>query len=162
MAKLTALDDVSGVEIKIETFGEYLSFKNEMDNRRIHVEFEGQDYRGEEWLFKELGGTEEVLEEFFSEVENYDEDRMARLYFLCSELGYTYESAVDRVDEVQLTKDTPKQYVEDILDELYEVPQGLRSYINTEALAEDMQSEGSLRQFDFEGVSYVCTNANDF
>lgn len=162
MAVVSAYDSVTGKTFEIEGFVDLSAAWEKTEGRELEVKFVSEDAPGEEWRFNEMDVDHHNLEDYFDLVEDLDGDQMAALYLLVDQLGYVVSNALDRIDDVQLTQDTKEQYVDDLLDDVYDVPASLRRYIDVKSLASDMESNGELIEFEFGGTDYVCTNASGF
>ena len=115
-------------------------------------------------LFAAFGVNQANLEHWFEidEMDLSDEQKVA-FFYLVSDLGKTAQEALELIDDVSIFEGKPSDYVEEILDEIYpDIPQGLRGYIDTEAMARDMRLNGEIAEFEREGKDYVITNPMDF
>lgn len=50
----------------------------------------------------------------------------------------------------------------DLFDDCYaqQIPEGLRMYVDYEAFARDLSFGGDFVEFDYQGETFTCTNAN--
>jgi len=60
--------------------------------------------------------------------------------------GSTLEDALARHEEVILFEGTPADYAAELIEECYDLPQALRSYIDHEALGRDMVLNGEIAE----------------
>jgi antirestriction protein len=78
----------------------------------------------------------------------------------------SFEDAKDKIDEVCITESSLLDAATELFDECYltEIPKESRDfigrYIDYEAFARDCEIGGDMREFEFGGKTYTCTNAN--
>ena len=85
----------------------------------------------------------------------------AAIYYLLSEVGNRYDRAddlIDEADDLSIVEGTAEDYAEEMIDQIYDVPKGLRPYIDTRAFGRDLEMGGDIAVFDYDGQSYVVTN----
>ena len=85
----------------------------------------------------------------------------AAIYYLLSEVGNRYDRAddlIDEADDLSIVEGTAEDYAEEMIDQIYDVPKGLRPYIDTRAFGRDLEMGGDIETFDYDGQSYVVTN----
>jgi len=94
------------------------------------------------------------------------DDRNAPAVFYILDTHYNARCVLDardllrRADDLSLFEGTAEDYADSIVDELYDVPRALRSYIDCEALGRDLELGGDIATFTYEGCCYVVTNPN--
>jgi len=84
----------------------------------------------------------------------------AAIYYLLN-AGNQYTDADDllaEADDLSLFEGTAEDYAEEMIDQIYDVPKGLRSYIDCAAFGRDLEMGGDIETFDYDGQSYVVTN----
>ena len=113
-------------------------------------------------LFAAAGINQCNLETWFSEVEVLDDHAKAALFYLCSDLGYTLDSALPKLDEVCLFEGPLIEAATELFDECYahEIPENLRNYIDYEAFARDCRLGGDMTEYEYQGHLWTCSNAN--
>ena len=95
------------------------------------------------------------------------DDRNAPAVFYILDNHYNARCVLDardllrRADDLSLFEGTAEDYADSIVDELYDVPPALRSYIDCEALGRDLEIGGDIDTFTYDGCCYVVTNPND-
>jgi hypothetical protein len=74
----------------------------------------------------------------------------------------TRGGGVRNIDDVSLFPGELKEAAEALFDECYlsEIPEHVRSYIDYEAFARDCRLSGDMYEFEFNGDTWTCTNAN--
>ena len=85
----------------------------------------------------------------------------AAIYYLLSEVGNRYDRAddlIDEADDLSIVEGTAEDYAEEMIDQIYDVPKGLRPYIDTRAFGRDLEMDGNIAVFEYDGQSYVVTN----
>ncbi len=112
-------------------------------------------------LFDAAGINQANLEQFFNEIESLDDHAKPALYFLL-EQGYKLDDAMDKIDEVSLYSGRLADAAEELFDEIYllEIPGHLHNYIDYKAFARDCECSSDFVEFEFDGETYTCTNAN--
>ena len=112
-------------------------------------------------LFSAAGIDQATLERFFDEVEPLDNHEKAALYFLLQQ-GYKLDDAIDKIDEVTIQEGCAKDAAEQLFDEIYldQIPEALQCYIDYDAFTRDCECSGEFVEFNFDGTTYTCTNAN--
>ena len=100
--------------------------------------------------------------ELFFDCEMLTDRKKAELYFLMGVCGMDLRTA-DQYDVSLFDGDLDEAAV-NLFDEIYlsEIPGSVRNYIDYKAFARDLKTGGDFVEFEFGGVTYTCTNANDF
>lgn len=125
-------------------------------------EFEIQFIDGDDAeLFEACGINQGNLDVWFDEVQDLDEHEKAALYCLCGEIHYRLDVALQRLDDVMLSKASLKEAAEEMFDELYlpDVPESVRFYIDYDKFARDCEISGDMAEFQFNGNTWTCLNA---
>jgi hypothetical protein len=114
----------------------------------------------EEDLAKAFKLDQNNLELFF-DCEILTDRKKAELYFLLDVCGMDPRTA-DQY-EVSLFDGDLDEAAVNLFDEIYlsEIPGSVRNYIDYKAFARDLKMGGDFVEFEFGGVTYTCTNAND-
>ena len=95
---------------------------------------------------------------WFAELDDLDETSVIQLCFLL-ELGYNVDEVLDRYEDVCLFEGKASDYAYDLINETTEIPESLRSYIDYDAIARDMQINGEIAEIERE---LIVTNAQEF
>jgi hypothetical protein len=120
-------------------------------------------------LFAACKVDQSNLEFWFDEVEGLKYWEKVALFYLVSVNGQDLEEAlstcgggVRNIDDVSLFKGELKEAAEDLFDELYlsDVPERVRAYIDYDSFAQDCRLNGDMYEFEFNGETWTCTNAN--
>ena len=126
-------------------------------------EFEIQFIDGDEGeLFSACGINQGNLHTWFETIIDLSDQEKTALFYLCSILGYSLENAMDKLDDVNLSEGNLRDVAETLFDEFYlnNVPESVRAYIDYEKYARDCELGGDLCEFDFNGMTWTCTNAS--
>lgn len=113
-------------------------------------------------LFKACGVNQSNLIEWLEIIETLPDYNRPALFFLCDNHGMSMGDALASVDDVGWTEATLIDAATELFDEIYlpEVSDSVRPYIDYEAFARDCEIGGDMVEFEFEGRTYTCTNAN--
>jgi hypothetical protein len=132
-------------------------FGNEVEEFEIQY-IDGDDSK----LFEACKIHQGDLDVWFDDIETLDDNEKAQLFFLMDGLGYDLDSALSSVDDVCLYEGPLLDAATELFDEIYlpEVPEAVRNYIDYGAFANDCRLWGDMYEFDYEGTTYTCTNAN--
>ena len=128
-------------------------------------EFEIQFIDGDDaQLFNAIGINQATLSVWFDEVEPLEYYEKVSLYYLVAQLGYSVADALDQVSEPNISQERMEQAAEQLFDEIYlsEIPAYLHSYIDYKQFAYDLKIGGDLCEFEYNGETYTCLNANGF
>ena len=129
-----------------------------------HVEeFEIQFIDGDDCeLFSACGINQANINPWFETIVDLPEYEKVALYYLRSFAGYCLESALNKLDEVNISEGNLKDVAEALFDECYliDVPESVRAYIDYEKFARDCEMSGDMTEFDFSGTTWTCTNAS--
>lgn len=100
------------------------------------------------------------LEQWFEEVECLELEDMAKLYWLKAECGYDLQTALSKLDDTTVYRNTLKEAAEVIFDDnnLYRIPEDLQSYIDYDKYAHELQIGGILREFEFANQKWTAYN----
>jgi hypothetical protein len=129
----------------------------------IVEEFEIQFIDGlDAQLFEACSINQANLNTWFNEIEFLKDYEKVSLYFLVSQIGYTLEQALEKLDEPSITESNLHDAAEALFDECYLhlVPENIRYYINYEKFANDCKIGGDLSEFEYNGSIHTCTNAS--
>lgn len=122
-------------------------------------EYEIQFIDGENCeLFNALDISQATLKLWFEAFEALDDETAVKAIYLANDEGIAAENIEDELDNYCFFEGTAKDYAEDYLDQsgiLDEVPESLRYYIDSDALARDMQLNGDVNEATIDGKTYV-------
>jgi hypothetical protein len=116
---------------------------------------------GDAELFQALKVDENNIEEFIEFIDEAHNDEKAAMFFLADNLGLSLKEASEMLDEVMLYPGDAKEAGEELFFETFEVPEGLKNYIDIDAFVNDMKCGGDFVEFRFAGRDWTCTNGND-
>jgi hypothetical protein len=125
-------------------------------------EFEIQFIDGDDAaLFDACGIDQSNLITWFEDIEVLDDHEKLALYFLTSELGYSLDDAINKIDEVSIFHGDAQEAAEELFDDCYAhaIPDNLRFYFDMEKFARDLEIGGDFNEFEYQGQTYTCTNA---
>lgn len=113
-------------------------------------------------LFSSCGINQANLEQWFDDVIDLEDYEKAALFYLCSDVGYSLEDALDKYEDVSLYHGELSEAAAELFDDCYlsEVPEHVRAYIDYDAFARDCEMGGDMSEFSFGGNTYTCTNAS--
>ncbi len=130
----------------------------------------------EEFMIDVIDGTQEELElvnaigidqgnmeEVIEYIKTSDESEWPALFFLMdNNIVKSFEDAKDKIDEVCITESRLIDAASELFDECYgdSIPDNIKCYIDYEAFARDCEIGGDMREFEFGGKTYTCTNAS--
>lgn len=130
----------------------------------------------EEFMIDVIDGTQEELElvnaigvdqcnikEVIEYIDTSDESEWPALFFLIdNNIVNSFEDAKDKIDEVCVTESRLIDAASELFDECYgdSIPDNIKCYIDYEAFARDCEIGGDMREFEFGGKTYTCTNPN--
>jgi len=112
-------------------------------------------------LFRACGVNQASIGQYLSIIEDVPEYQLPALFYLSDVLGYNMEDAMNKLDDVTLYCGRLEDAAEELFDECYahEIPDNLRNYIDYKAFARDCELGGDMKEFEFAGETYTCTNA---
>lgn len=113
-------------------------------------------------LFEACGINQANLGTWFDDIEAMEDHEKTAIYFLTGTLGHTLDQALSKVDEVIVFEGDAKEAAEELFEECYAhtIPENLRFYFDMEKFARDLEVCGDFNEFEYEGVTYTCTNAS--
>ena len=125
-------------------------------------EFEIQFIDGDDAdLFEACGINQSNLLTWFDEISMFDDHDKISLYFLAGVLGYSLDSATNKIDEVSIFHGDAQEAAEELFDHGYAhaIPENLRFYFDMEKFARDLEIGGDFNEFEYDGATFTCTNA---
>jgi hypothetical protein len=141
-----------------ETKAEYLTDTYGQPVEEFEIQFiDGDDPK----LFEACGIHQGNLGTWFDEVETLNDYQKTALYFLCNWQGYQLGNALQKLDDVCLSKSALQEAAEELFDEIYlpEIPESIRFYIDYEKFARDCEINADMTEFEYHGTTWTCTNA---
>lgn len=112
-------------------------------------------------LSEALGLDAANIAEFIEFIETSDEAEWPTVYFLLTNSRCeTLDEARAEAEEFTVREGTLKDASAELFDELYNLPEEVRIYIDYEKFARDCEQGGDMVEFEFAGRTYTCTNAN--
>lgn len=151
--RVTDLDDLNeGLErIRQQLLQEPRLFELELYNSS----------REDEELFEALKMRVNDLELWFEEIVEMTALQKAALYYLVADCHRDINSALEKIDDLQLFEGDMNEAAIHLFDQLYlhEIPEHLQHYVNYDRFRENLRSGGELYEFSFAGKTYTCINA---
>ncbi len=95
---------------------------------------------------------------WFERIEDLNDTAAEQIRFLL-DCGYSLEDALDRYEGVSLFDGTPADYAAELTEDMYDLPDNLRFYIDYEAIARDMAINGEIAEIRH---GRIVTNASEF
>lgn len=159
--------DISASGFYFESFEEYTqkAAKAVNDYGDPVEEFEIQFIDGEH-IDCELASAWNIYQanigEFFTAVDDWDEQQKNRYIIAVGECGYSHDQLADDPDAVDLTTyeaDSLKELAEQFLEEglFGEIPTPLQNYIDLDAIARDLAIEYSETIIAGQRLIYLCS-----
>lgn len=125
-------------------------------------EFEIQFIDGEDSdLFEACGINQSNLFTWFDEISILDDHEKISLYFMAGVLGYSLDSAMNKIGEVNIFHGDAQEAAEELFDDCYAhaIPENLRFYFDMEKFARDLEIGGDFNEFEYDGTTFTCTNS---
>jgi Antirestriction protein (ArdA) len=125
-------------------------------------EFEIQFIDGDDdELFEAAGITQATLSIWFDDIELLTNYQKLGLFFLL-DIGRGLECALENYDDASIQEGDLEDAAAQLFDECYahDIPESLRYYIDYEKFAQDVKLGGDMVEFEYNGTTYTCTNAN--
>ena len=118
---------------------------------------DGDDYK----LFEAAGINQATINTWFEEIEPLTDDEKLGVYFLLDQ-GYPLDYALGFHEDTCIQESSLEDAAEQLFDECYahDIPESLRYYIDYEKFARDVKLGGDMVEFEYNGTTYTCTNAN--
>jgi hypothetical protein len=156
--------NIDAVGFYFESLDEYIDKSSSLLDRFGNVveEFEIQFIDGENaQLFIACGINQSNLKKWFEEIECLEDYEQLSLFVLLS-AGYNLENAMDKLDEPCISECSLKDAATELFDECYagSIPENLKSYIDYDAFARDVEIGGDMVEFEYNHKTYTCTNAS--
>lgn len=151
-----------------ETYDEFLKKSLEVkDSSGLSVdEFEIDVIDGDQeevQMIKAIKIDQSNMEEVIEFIETSDRYSWPSIFYLLdNHLVATLEDAIRKASELCVVESSLLDAASEVFDECYgdQIPDAIKSYIDYESFARDMQLGGDMREFEFAGKTYTCTNAN--
>ncbi len=155
--------DLSANGFYFETFEEYAERASKHRNTcgQPVEEYEIQFIDGDRCaLFAALGINQANLKLWFDVFEECEGDQAIKAIYLAEYQGVDISDIPDQIDDVHLFEGTATEYAEAYLDDsgmLEAIPENLRYYFDTKALARDMVLSGDVTKVEIEGRLFVLS-----
>ena len=95
---------------------------------------------------------------WFEHIEETNDTAAVQIGFLL-DCGYSLEDALERYEDVCLFDGTPADYAAELIEDVYDLPDNFRYYIDYEVIARDMTINGEIAEIC---QSFIVTNADEF
>jgi len=143
-------------------FSGYEDFLAKAEHSRAE-EFEIQVLDGPDAELLQAAGLDQSNPHWLEDLESLDDWQKPAVFFLLDHgLVCDVGEAIAKADDVCLSSCGLQEAATDLFDECYalQIPEGLRAYIDYEAFARDLRLAGDFVEFDYQGETFTCTNAN--
>ena len=141
-------------------FSSYEEFVERMEARGLE-EFEIECLDGPVELFNSCGVDQNNIGEFIGWYESVTDSDEIAVYYLTQYCGNSFEEALRNADDVFVSEGSVEEYAENYVDEcglLSGIPDNLRYYFDYEAFGRDMEYNGGIYSFRYNGIDYVVSN----
>lgn len=130
---------------------------NALGCEEVEIQFiDGDDHEAD--LAKAAEITQATVNVWFETLENLDEQDTVQLCYLL-ERGFDLDEALRRYEEVCIFHGKAADYAQELMEDITDIPENLRFYIDYEAIARDMGYNGEIEELDRE---VIVTNAHEF
>ena len=141
----------------IEKYQSGMRTLNKRGCEEVEIQFiDGDDHLA--WLANAANINQSNICLWFAELDDLDETAVIQLCFLLDHC-YNVDEVLDRYEDVCLFEGKASDYAYDLINETTEIPESLRSYIDYDAIARDMQINGEIAEIERE---LIVTNAQEF
>ncbi len=142
----------------VETYEEGMEKLNQRGCEEVEIQFiDGEDHLCE--LAKSISIGQGDIHLWFDALEVLEDSDIIRISFLLDDVGYFIKEALDRYDEVCLYHGSAEDYAQELIEEITDIPETLRFYIDYEGIARDMKINGEIIEIESE---LIVTNAYNF
>ena len=128
----------------------------------------------EEFDVEAIDGTREEMEladvfgidqaniaEFIAFIETSDEDLWPAIYFILNDnRASSFDEAIRIARDYSIREGELIDAASEIFNEVYDLPDEVKMYIDYEKYADDLRCGGDMVEFEFGGKTYTCTNAS--
>ena len=130
---------------------------NALGCEEVEIQFiDGDDHQAD--LAKAAEINQATVNVWFETLENLDEQDTVQLCYLL-ERGFDLDEALRRYKEVCIFHGKAADYAQELMEDIIDIPENLRFYIDYEAIARDMGYNGEIEELDRE---VIVTNAHEF
>jgi len=126
------------------------------------VEIEAIDGTREEMELADVFGIDQAnIAEFIAFIETSDEDLWPAIYFILNDnRASSFDEAIRIARDYSIREGELIDAASEIFDEVYDLPDEVKMYIDYEKYADDLRCGGDMVEFEFGGKTYTCTNAS--
>ena len=112
-------------------------------------------------LFMACNINQANLDVWFDHVEFLQDHDKVSLFYLVTN-GYDLQSALEKLNEPCIIECNLKDAAAELFDEYYadSIPENLRYYIDYDRFSRDCELGGDMTEFEYNNITYTCTNAN--
>jgi len=149
-----------------ETYEEFelklSDLKNDFGVPVEEVEIEAIDGTREEMELADVFGIDQAnIAEFIAFIETSDEDLWPAIYFILNDnRASSFDEAIRIARDYSIREGELIDAASEIFDEVYDLPDEVKMYIDYEKYADDLRCGGDMVEFEFGGKTFTCTNAN--
>jgi hypothetical protein len=98
------------------------------------------------------------VELWYEMIEDMEESELIATWFLVEHHGFSIKEAIEKFDDVIICNQSIDDYAYDLVHEIYDVPDGLKFYIDYASFGRDLILGGDVVELARE---LLVTNAND-
>lgn len=143
-----------------ESFEDYEAGMEKLGNRgceEVEIQFiDGETHLSR--LAQSVGVDQATIDTWFEELEDLDGLETDQLCFLLDR-GFTLDEALTRYEYVCIFHGTAEDYARELIEDITDIPENLRYYIDYEAIARDMRLNGEIEEIERE---IIVTNCYEF
>jgi len=123
----------------------------------VEIQFiDGDDHQAD--LAKAAEINQATVNVWFETLEDLDEQETTQLCYLLDR-GFDLDEALRRYYEVYIFHGKAADYAQELMEDITDIPENLRYYIDYEAIARDMGYNGEIEEIAHD---VIVTNAHDF
>ena len=159
MTKLHAQDLFDGNSFYFDSVESYQEKVKGLTDCIFKIQFiEGDDI--DRALFNAIGVYQKNIDQFFTAVENWDEEEKTRIIIACWECGYKFDHKTQPNDfdidfyEMDSIKELAEQFVDEGL--FGEIPENIRFYLDLDLIARDLGMEYRAIRVAGRNLVYRC------
>lgn len=126
------------------------------------VEIEAIDGTREEMELADVFGIDQAnIAEFIAFIETSDEDLWPAIYFILNDnRASSFDEAIRIARDYSIRECELIDAASEIFNEVYDLPDEVKMYIDYEKYADDLRCGGDMVEFEFGGKTFTCMNAN--
>ncbi|USE39535.1 antirestriction protein ArdA [Endozoicomonas sp. SCSIO W0465] len=115
---------------------------------------------GSQELFDKCSSVEEYFE-IIDEIQYQSGEKLAAFQYLIDCLHKNPNDALAYIDDIHITTDSIEDYAHDLIQEM-ELPDIAKQYFDYQSYGRDLEINGEICTFEFNGTQYLITNSNAY